>query len=299
LPFAGYIGREIIFAPLFFLAVLFAPLAWKKAGLKAEDRLALAGFVAPLVVLIFYRNTFPYFFVFILAPVAVAIAPALGLVRNRYGSAFLAVVLSAMPLTLTVLEPLDVIGRQRALIDYVHQEFPKKTGYLDYSGMIADYPRIIDYLTSGNGIRLYHEKGDAVVGQEIDLGNVPFIIANQDVILAALEGRPAPRTFLPKDLAAMTGNYVQQWGMLWREGKRVPAGTGAFEFQLRRGGDFVLAGQALAIDGVLLADGARVTLSKGRHVISGRRNASSILWRGDNLPATPPNVPMNSVFTNF
>jgi len=52
---------------------------------------------------------------------AFAIAPALGIVRERYGNAFLSLVLSAVPLAMTVLEPRDMIKRQRALIDYVHQ----------------------------------------------------------------------------------------------------------------------------------------------------------------------------------
>jgi hypothetical protein len=299
LSYSNFITAEVILAPPFFLAVIFAPLAWKKAGLKADAMLALSGFLAPVAVLLFYRNTFPYFFVFLLAPVAVAIAPALGLVRGRYGNALLSVALAAMPLALAIMEPRDVIGRQQALIDYVHQEFPKRTGYLDYSGIIADYPRILEYLTSGNGIRLYHEQGEAIVGREIDRGNVPFIIANNDVILAALVGRPVPNTFLPADLAAMRGNYVRQWGVLWREGTQVPAGTGPFEFHLRRAGIFALAGDTLTIDGVAVANGTSITLSEGRHLVSGRRKAPSILWRGDRPPATPPNLPMDNVFTRF
>jgi hypothetical protein len=299
LPFAGYIGREILFAPMFFVSLILAPFAWRKAHLRSDAKLALVGFIAPLVVLLFYRNTFPYFFAFILAPMSVAIAPSLGLARDRYGNTFLAVVLAAIPLAMTVLEPRDMIGRQRALIDYVHEEFPKRTGYLDYSSMIADYPRVIDYLTSGNGMRLYHETGDAVVGREIDRGNVPFIIANRDVILAALRGHPAPETFLPSDLAAMTGNYVQQWGVLWREGKQIPAGTGIFTFNLSRSEAFVLAGPSVTIDGVTVASGGKIALSKGPHLVSGTREASSILWRGDRLPTTPPDLAMNRVFTNF
>lgn len=299
LPFADYIRFEIILAPLFFFAVALAPFAWKKTNLKFDEKLALAGFMLPLATLLFYRNTFPYFFVFLLAPVAVAIAPALGLVRERYGSVFLAIFLSAAPIALAILEPRHMIDRQRTLIDYVHREFPKKTGYLDYSAMIADYPRVFEHLTSGNGIRAYHDRGDAVVGMEIDRGNVPFIIANQEVIQNALEGHPVPNTFLPADLAAMNGNYVRQWGVLWREGTRVPGGRGAFEFRLRRGGEFVVDGDSLTIDGAHEAHGTRVALSKGRHVIAGGRRATSILWRGDRLPTTPPDVPMDSVFTNF
>lgn len=299
LPFARYIRAEIILAPLFFICLVLAPHGWKRAGLKADAKLALAGFIAPIAVLIFYRNTFPYFFTFILAPVAVGIAPALGLVRDRYGSAFLSMLLAAAPLTLAIIEPRDVLERQQALIDYVHQEFPEKPGYLDYSGMIADYPRILKYLTSGNGIRLYREQGDAVVGREIDRGNVPFIIANQTAILSALENRPLANTFLPADLAAIRGNYVQQWGVLWREGTQIPAGTSEFEFHLRRSGIFVLAGDTLTIDGVTVTHGTTITLDNGHHLVSGRRNALSILWRGDKLPTTPPKLSIDTVFTNY
>jgi len=108
--------------------------------------------------------------------------------------------------------------------------------------MIADYPRILTVLTSGNGIRYYYEARDPIVGREIDRGKVAFVIANQEVIQAALSGHPFPGTFLPDDMAAISGNYVQQWGVLWREGVLIPAGSGAFRFELRRDGDFVLAG---------------------------------------------------------
>jgi hypothetical protein len=299
LPFRRYIALEAILAPLFVLCVLIAPFAWQRSGLKRDTKIALGGMLAPLAVLLFYRNTFPYFFVFILAPVAIGIAPALGLVRNRYGNAFLAIILSVSPLALAILEPRDVIDRQRALIDYVHQEFPVKTGYLDYSGMISDYPRILKYLTSGNGIRLYREQGDAVVAREIDRGNLPFIIANQQVIASALEGRPGQETFLPRDLAALKGSYVRQWGILWREGTQIPGGRAAFEFHLRRGGEFVLAGDPVTIDGVNLRHGTTIALDKGPHLVKGPRPRSSTLWRGSRLPTPPANIPMDNVFTNF
>jgi hypothetical protein len=297
--FAYYIGWEVFLAPVFFLCLVLAPRGWTRAGLKADAKIALAGFIAPLAVLLFYRNTFPYFFVFILAPVAVAMGPALGLVRERYGSIFLSVILSVSPLALAILEPRDVIDRQRALIDYVHREFPEKTGYLDYSGMIADYPRILKYLTSGNGIRLYHEQGEAIVARESDRGNLPFIIANQEGITAALQGHPFPQTFMPADLAVMKDDYVQQWGVLWREGKRIPAGTDTFEFYLRREGKFTLAGQGLAIDRVNIANGVTIPLAKGRHIVSGGRNAPAVLWRGDKLPSTPPAIAVDDVFTRY
>ena len=96
----------------------------------------------------------------------------------------------------------------------------------------------------------------------------------------------------------MTGNYVRQWGVLWREGTQFPAGTGTFRFHLRRGG-VSSVGDTLTIDGVAAAHGTPITLDKGYHLVSGRRDATSILWRGDRLPTTPPDLPMDEVFTRF
>ena len=207
--------------------------------------------------------------------------------------------LAIVPLALAVNEPRSDIDNQRALIGYVHREFPGGTGYLDYSGMISDYPRVLKYLTSGNGIRFYHEQGDAIVAREIDRGNVPFIIANNDVLADALEGRPQPGTFLPADLEAVQGHYVRQWGPLWREGQAIPAGSEAFEFTIRRPGRFVLAGAPTMVDGTELAPGQSFSLDRGVHQVSGIRKAGSVLWRGDKLPSRPPDIEVDYVFTQF
>ena len=298
-PFKNYIAGALILGVVFFASVILSPIGWKRVGLAADKKIALIGFLAPFAVLPFYRNTFPYFFTFLLAPVAVTIAPALGMARARYGNAFLAFVLAAVPLALAILEPRGVLRSQRALIDYVHQEFPEKTGYLDYSGMIADYPRIIRHLTSGNGIRGYFERGDPIVAREIKRGNVPFIIANEEMISALLEDRPPPEFFLPADWVAIRGNYVRQWSVLWREGRSIPVGADTFEFRLGRSGSYVLDGSRLTVDGTNLAHGESIRLSKGRHRVTGLRVAPSTLWRGNKLPTPPPNLPMDIVFTKF
>lgn len=300
LPYGRYILLEMILAPVFVLAVALAPLGWKRGGLDRLHRIALAGFLLPLASLLLYRNTFPYFFVFLLPPVAVAIAPAIGLIRARIGDSVLATALTLMPLVLFASEPKDVIDRQRALIDYVHRDFPEKTGYLGYAGMISDYPRIFKHLTSGNGIRSYNGRRDPVVAREIAAGNVPFIIANHPVISGALAGQPEPATFLPEDLAAMRGNYVQQWGVLWREGEAIPAGPADLVFDVPRAGDFVFDGDGATIDGTPVARGERLHLAEGKHIAGGGRSRPATLWRGTRLPSPPPpGPPVTEVFTNF
>ena len=298
-PKGYHIVREIILAPIFSACVVLAPIGWRKAGLTRAAAIALLGFALPLAVLLFYRNTFPYFFVFILAPVAVAIAPMLGMLRDRLGNIPLAILLAIVPVWMTAAEPRDTIGQQQALIDYVHQEYPERTSYLDYAGMIADYPRILNHLTSGIGIGSYHERGEATVAEDIKAGKVPFIIANHVSIAAALEGRTPLNAFLPADVAAMRDSYVRQWGALWREGKAIPSGSDLFVFSLDRSGPFTLAGDTVTLDGKTLHAGETIVLDDGRHLVTGHRKSGTVLWRGDRLPATPPKTGSDTLFTYF
>jgi hypothetical protein len=299
MPFLRFTVAQVLLAPVFTTCMIAAPFAWRRAGLVKAERIALMSLMAPLVSLIFYRNTFPYYFVFLLAPVSVTLAPLMGLLIRRFGTLLPALILSIGALVMAASEPRDVIERQRALIGYVHREFPQKSGYLDYSQMIADYPRILRFLTSGNGLRTYVEAGVPVIANEIDRGNVPFIIANRAMIRNALEGRPHEEKFLPEDHKALRGQYVQQWGPLWREGVAIPAGRQALNFELRRAGVFTLDGSSLSIDGKLLRHGETIGLSAGRHVAKTSRDGPSILWRGTKLPGPPPNTPVGDVFTQF
>jgi hypothetical protein len=97
----------------------------------------------------------------------------------------------------------------------------------------------------------------------------------------------------------MDGNYVHQWGALWREGKRIPPGQDAFAFDLRRGGNFVLAGARVTIDGVNVTNGVAIRLEKGPHSVGGKRAVESILWRGEKLPSPPPRIRADDLFTDF
>jgi hypothetical protein len=298
-PNGLYTMRAMLSAPLLVAGLALSLCGWKHDGIEGPRKIALIGLLLPLITLLFYRNTFPYFFAFIFAPMTVAVAPAIGIIRERFGTVPLSLALTIIPLAAAISEPRDVIARQQALIDYVHSEFPQGSGYLGYSGMAADYPRVINHLTSGIGIQTYHQRGDPVVARAINAGSVPFIIANHAAIAGALIGRPMPETFLPEDVAAMHGNYLPQWGLLWREGKRLPAGEGEFEFELSRGGPFTLDGAPVTLDGKLIGSGVTIHLAPGSHSVSGSRPAAAILWRGKTLPATPPRIESGPLFTNY
>ena len=298
-PRGHYTVRQIVMAPLLAAVIALAPLAWRRCGLTGPARVALLGLMLPLLSLVVYRNTFPYYFVFLLAPVVVAAAPALQLAMRRFDWRFVVAMLLASPLILLAKEPREYLGKQRALIDQVNRMYPPGTPYLSYSGMISDNPRIVPILISGVGIASYHRNGEAIVAREIRRGRVPFIIADHRNIQLALEGRPVTETLLPADVAAMRGNYVRFWGPLWLEGKQLPEGSTAGTIEIERGGPFTLAGSAATIDGNAVRVGEVVELEPGRHMMASTSKVAPILWRGTEVPKPPDKELSGAIYTDF
>lgn len=296
-----YTLLAIVTAPVFVYALIKAPLAWRASGLGRDKRIALASLCMPLIVILFYRNVFPYFFVFILAPVAVALAPPVAELRKRYGNAALAGALCIVPLIKFVTEPRDVISNQRAVVDYVHRQFPPGTTVFDYCGIVADYPRVIDHLTSGIGLSEYHEHGVPLVAQAVQAGRLPIVIENKLAISMALAGMNGADSLLPADVAALHSNYVRAWGPVWLEGKEIPAGSDAVAVDIARGGNYV-ANDTITVNGTEHRQGEVFKLQSGRQIVGGPRPGGTLLWRGERLPDPAPgalHATSGLLFTDF
>jgi hypothetical protein len=293
-----YTLLAIVTAPVFVLALIKAPSAWRGAALDRDKRIALASLCLPLIVILFYRNVFPYFFVFIMAPAAAAIAPAVAELRKTYGTALLAVALCAIPLGKFIAEPRDAIGNQRAVIDYLHRQFPQPALALDYCGMVADYPRVVAPLVSGLGLAHYRERGIPLVADAVKAGQLPFVIENKQALSLALAGENGPKTLLPADVAALHGNYVRAWGPVWLAGKEIPLGPDAVAIEVPAGGSYV-ADNPIMVNGAAYRAGEPIALRPGRQIVGGGRVAPTVLWRGERLPAPPPQITDGLLFTDF
>jgi hypothetical protein len=293
-----HILAAFLTAPLFVYAAIRSPAVWKSGGLSAHQKIALVGLSLPLLTILFYRNTFPYFFVFILAPAAVALAPAVAAIRARYGNIILAAAVCTIPLAKAVAEPREVIDHQRALVDYVHRQFPGGALSLDYCGMIADYPRVIDHLISGIGVANYNKRGVALVAEAVDRGELDFVIDNKPAIANALAGISVPGELLPADVAALHGNYVRIWGSLWLAGEQVPAGNNPVMIEVPHAAVYT-SDRDVVIDGKAYRRNEPLELGKGSHIVDGTRTGRTILWRGSRLPVPPPTTIGDSLFTNF
>ncbi|MFC6657678.1 hypothetical protein ACFQEX_20515 [Roseibium salinum] len=116
---AQYTIAQALMAPLILIGIVLLP--FLMPGRSRNENIVLASLLVPLVTLIFYRNTYPYFFVFLLAPVCVAIAPSIALLARRYSVLGILPIVLLSPIKFLFLEDYDVIDRQRALINEVHR----------------------------------------------------------------------------------------------------------------------------------------------------------------------------------
>jgi hypothetical protein len=279
---ARYTVTQALVAPVITVGTLILPFAWRRHS-KAE-KVMLVGLLAPLVTLIFYRNTFPYFFVFLLAPVCVAISPSIAMIARRYGASNLLPIVLATPAVLLAIQPYGVLPRQHALIGEIHRLFPQPTGYLAYTGFVPDYPRIIPGLISGVGLTYYYRMGKPIIANSIERGDVGFVLSDTDAVSAGLEGRTVPGSLQPRDFAALHGNFIPYVSDLWIAGKMLCPASGAQSLEIYRPGIYSLEGGTVTIDRTPVRDGSSIILTAGRHNLKYKAGPCLKLWA---LPQVP------------
>lgn len=281
------------------------PLALITMGLAAAPRrgrgpaVAMALFAAPLLSILVYRNAYPYFFPFILAPAMVV--AALGGAALARRPAAMAAVLAAAAASLTAQTMLALPrdqAAQRAVIAAVHAAFPEPVAYVDRAGMIALFPREGFFMSSW-GLAKYHAAGRPVFPDIIDRAAPPLVIANVDTLRAALGGgqvRP-DRALLPEDAALLRATYIAHWGPIWVAGRRLTLGAGERrDVEIRIPGPYTIEAAApVMLDGRRQLSGTTVTLRRGTSTVEATEPGVVVLRYGRSLPrpsAAPPGEPV-------
>lgn len=293
-----YTLLQMMIAPVITLATLMAPLGWNKAGLSKPERIALASLLVPLLSLVFYRNTFPYYFTFLMPPVIVAASPVFDMMKQRLKLLPLMGILSLTPAAILITEPRDVIERQRTLIAQLHRIYPEPVGYLSYAGIVPDYPRIINFLTSGLGLKGYHNAGKPTIARQIEAGNVAFVVADSPPIRAGLHGLAKPEAFQPEDNRALKDNFLPLSGPLWLSGKWL-CRRGESELSIVRPGPYTLDGANAVIDGRIIRHGQTIRLARGSHQVTWQGKVCGKLWALPYLPQPIPILETGPIKTRF
>ena len=274
-----------------------------RSGWEAYLPLVLA---LPVLTPILYRNAFPYFYPFILAPAAILVGLAFDKHRQgahksnavapaKLGSAL--VLAQCAILAFGTLSKLNDDTRvQRETIAAVRSIFPQPVPYIEGFGVLSDYPRNGFFMSSW-GVENYRRAGQPVFAALVARNQPPFVLADAPSLYGALVPGVAVeqgRTFLPEDARFLQDNYIRHWGMLFVAGKHLDSSATSFDIAVS--GDYRLeADAALAIDGTPVAPRGTVNLSAGAHTLDfgGGAGAATLRWaQASTVPALPATDPL-------
>jgi 4-amino-4-deoxy-L-arabinose transferase-like glycosyltransferase len=286
--------HQLVIAPHIPALLLLTVLFWPWLARSRDRGLAMLGLLLPLAVLLVYRNSYPYFFVFLLPPVVLATAPAMDRIIVRWcGVAAPAVLMAGLAVYLAWGQPRDVVAAQKRIIAVAHQVFPQPVAYFDFCGYLGDYERALPFMPSGWGLAEYRRAGRPVFVEAMDRKTVPLLMVNHNVFFSVTTGVSRGEDLLEADVRALRESYIPHWGILWVAGKQIPAGDEAAEITVRVPGRYTLERGELVLDGVRYRSGQTLELERGIHRIGGPRPDQATLRWGDHLkaPAEPVPVP--------
>ena len=298
-PQGVWLVLQIVFAPLLSVAILAAILHACWPGRGWMERILFLSLIAPLATVAVYRNAFPYHFAFILPPAAVAIAPVVGWLRQRYGVGAVAFLPLAGALLLSFGQDRDVLPRQRAIQTGIAAIFPAPVTYIDNSGMAGNFPRAVNHFASGWGLENYYRSGEPIYSEALAAEPVPMLLANNVVLRSLFHDTLSGDRLLPEDDRILREKYIPHWGRVFVAGKVIARGEGPLAIAIAVPGHYTVEGGGIAIDGKHYPAGSVVTLARGMHGIAGRRGVDVTLRWGDHLARPALAWPSGRIFTEY
>lgn len=278
-PNLVFVANAVLMAIPFvlLLAVLVSTLI-KGDGMDRATRIAVVGLAAPLLWLLIYTNTYPYFYAFILPPVCVALAAAMPAVSARWGLLPAALLLAGNGAMIWAVDGPSTQDQQRSVEQAVNTMFPQPTAYFDFPGFLPRHQKASFFMTVW-GFRNYHAEGEAYFEQVMKERTVPLLLAVEPQtnasLLAVMQGTVNERLFHKDDIAALRESYRKVWGPVYVAGTQVQPGEAQI-WNVRVPGRYKAQG-SLRIDGKALSDGDIVDLPRGPVTLE-VETAAGLIW---------------------
>ena len=291
-----FIVKGIFVAPVFAAMIMATPFLMAKFHADKSVYFALAGLWLPITTLGFYVNTAPYFYVFILAPLAIAVLPAIAWAKRRYGARLLAIALLLCGTGIWLTEQYGVIDRQRQLEYDVHTIFPEPVYYIDQNYMLGDWPKANNFMTMW-GLSKYREVGEASYTRMIEERTVPLLLVNDDILESIILGDSS--VLLPEDNFTLMETYISITPFIWMAGEDFAAETGEHSVKIRVPGPYTVHGGDLIVDGTSFSDGDVVFLERGEHLFSAPSNTASRLIWGNRLQMPDQPLEEGPIYVSF
>lgn len=275
------------------LGLLFA-IATSARHRSLRMEIGVVGLALPLTTLFFYRNAYPYYYVFALAsPVLLAswgiarLERFVGTKNTFYLHATLIATFSASTIGIfdhyRTIATVDRTIEQRRIIDGVHQIFPQPMRYIDRASTISSFPKF-GFFMSTWGLENYREANTPIIRQLLIEQSPVFLIADDRINPA---GSETSLSLSATDIDTLRQNYIPHWGAIWVAGKRFDFDndSSSRSFEILIPGVYTIESNApVSIDHIWYEPHTTITLSTGPHTIeSMQQNAAITLRWGDDL----------------
>jgi len=264
-----------------------------------------------LPTLLLYRNAFPYYYAYALAPAA----PLAGLFYDRLTSSLkrrpllpaMLVLMLVATLALNVQRALpDFQAAQRQLLRIVHETFREPVLYMDGYGMVGSFPRTGFFMSSW-GMENYAAAGRPFFSDAVLDAPPLLIVANSPELADAM--LPEQKIAIPKialldaDIRYLRENYRPYWGLIFLPGRQIAehATEADRRFPIAIAGSYRLtAATAVTLDGRSVAPDTVIVLDRGNHRLDGPLPPGGVALDWAAVPPMPAEQPIDlKPFTRF
>jgi putative flippase GtrA len=261
--------------------------------------LTLLSLTLTLASLIVYRDAYPYYYPFMLAPVTVVVGFGFERISNLrnglYAWAAIALVLVSATSTYWQSRGQDNSG-QRRVLGLVHQLFPHPVPYIDHTSMVSSYPKQ-GFFMSRWGVTDYRRTQTPTMNDIIARNEPRFLLVTRALLdverLNPQDAGRRPHSLLTADIDVLRKNYTRYWGPIYLPGFQV---KGSGDRQVQIPGDYIVQStNPVLVDGRSILPGATIKLAKGNHRIVSNTSAS-FSWAA---PAPPAENPPRQLFRGF
>lgn len=284
-PRGPYLIGAIFSAPLLALITIRTAIMLARKSTAPERNLRIAAWLllATIGCVSFYANSFPYFYAFILPPVAVAGAVGLAAMQQSPGTRILLAAMLVQAAISSFATPREVLPAQKQMLVAVHEVFAEPVAYFDFPGMVPDFRKANLFMTVW-GIRKYRAGLEPTMAEVAREQVVPLLIVNQEPLVRNQSDRAGAWELKPEDRILLKDGYVPHWGPLWVAGHTFAPQSAPANFTVYAPGNYTVEGAAATIDGVMFGKGAVMRLGRGSHVLQHSSSQGVTLRWGDHLP---------------
>lgn len=268
--------------------------AVRRRGRERLRAAMLLAFALPLLTPLFYRNAYPYYYAWMMAPAALLAGAGACHAAIARRSGLVAILLLGTALLHHSAVATPVLSAQRATLAAIHAMFPAPVAYIDRASMVGSFRKVGPFMSRW-GLENYRADGRPIMRDLLRTHAPPLLVANSPVLEAALVERSGAGIYpplLPADIAVLRENYIHHWGALWVAGQRFALTSAAQQFEILIPGPYRIESRsAVAVDATVYRPGDVVMLSAGSHLIASHGAAQPALLRWGSRLIKPTGAP--------